>query len=138
MSYQFVTEPNLYSDSYPNSDSSVESAMDAEMTTEQQPPQQNQEQPPQQTQQQAPQPAPTFDSALKNDNGVATIDITYTDAHRSCVSKKPTPLDLGVTQMTAASTEPASKEWKDLRAEELRFVEAKLDAFGVELHEEMD
>jgi hypothetical protein len=54
MSYQFVTEPNLYSD--PDSDSSFESAMDAEMTTEQQPPQQNQ--------QQAPQQAPIFDSAV--------------------------------------------------------------------------
>jgi hypothetical protein len=89
------------------------------------------------TEQQAPQQAPTFDSAvnacvelraagmltneqfatviraLKNDNGAATIatmHITYTDAHRSCVSKKPTPLDLSVTQTTAASTEPASKQ----------------------------
>jgi hypothetical protein len=51
---------------------------------------------------------------LQDDNGVATMDITYTDAHRSCVSKKPTPLDLGVTQTTAASTKPASKEWEDL------------------------
>jgi hypothetical protein len=132
--------------------------MDAEMTTEQQPPQQNQ----QHAQQQAPQQAPTFDSAvnacvelraagmltneqfatvisaLKNDNDVATMDITYTDAHQSCVSKKPTPLDLGVTQTTAASTEPASKEWEDLRAEELRFVRAELDALCVELRDEMD
>jgi hypothetical protein len=56
MSYQFVTEPNLYSDSYSDSHSSFQSAMDAEMTTEQQPPQQNQ--------QQAPQQAPIFDSAV--------------------------------------------------------------------------
>jgi hypothetical protein len=127
--------------------------MDAEMTTEQH------------AQQQAPQQAPTFDSAvnacverraagmltnkqfamviraLKNDNGVATIatmDITYTDAHWSCVSKKPTPLDLGVTQRTAASTEPGSKQWTDLRAEELQLVRAELDALRVELREEMD
>jgi hypothetical protein len=57
MSYQFVTEPNLYSDSDTDCDSSFESAMDADMTTEQQPPQQNRPQ-------QAPQQAPPFDSAV--------------------------------------------------------------------------
>jgi predicted RNA-binding Zn-ribbon protein involved in translation (DUF1610 family) len=150
ISYQFVTESDIYSKSDPDSNSSFGLAMASEMTTEQL----------------APQQAPTFDSAvntfvelraaslltneqfatvisaLKNDNGVATMDMTYTDAHRSCVSKKPTPLDLSVTQTTAASMKPAGKEWEDLRAEwtaeKLRFVRAELNALRVEFREEMD